>query len=157
MSRRSTIVRIALLTLLATAVAGQEKKPQAKPPHDPGGVAYPVPQPAAPPTPGGPPAGVMSGLARTQAYSASRISSYEKKGGPRDNVWVPATGEESVLADIAGPGAISHIWTTFRGTGRDLILRIYWEGSDHPSVEAPIGDFHGVAMGVDAPLESLPV
>jgi hypothetical protein len=161
MAAKNRTPQIALFVLLSAAIAGtsfsQEKKPQARPPHDPGGVSYPVPQPAAPPALGGPLAGVMAGLARTQSYSASRVSSYERKGGPRDNVWVPATGKEFVLADIQGPGAITHIWTTFRGTGRDLILRIYWEGSGHPSVEAPIGDFHGVAMGVDAPMESLPI
>jgi hypothetical protein len=154
---RRAAIPIFLCLALAGTSGGQETKPQAKPPHDPGGVSYPAPQPVAPPALGGSLSGLMAGLSRTQAYSASRVSSYERKGGPRDNVWVPATGEEFVLADITGPGAITHIWTTFRGTGRDLILRIYWEGSDHPSVEAPIGDFYGVAMGVDAPMESLPI
>ena len=161
MAVRKRMSRIGLLVLLGAAVAAaegiQDKKPLARPPHDPGGVTYPAPQPVAPPALAGPLNGVMAGLSRTQSYSASRVSSYERKGGPRDNVWVPATGDEFVLAEIAGPGAITHIWTTFRGTGRDLILRIYWDGNAHPSVEAPIGDFHGVAMGVDAPMESLPL
>jgi hypothetical protein len=38
-----------------------------------------------------------------------------------------------------------------------LIIRFYWEGSEHPSVEAPIGDFFGVAMNQMAPVESLPI
>ncbi|MBN1442953.1 MAG: DUF2961 domain-containing protein [Planctomycetes bacterium] len=61
------------------------------------------------------------------------------------------------MADIKGPGAITHVWTTFRGTGRDLIIRFYWEGSEHPSIEAPIGDFFGVAMAMDAPMASYPI
>jgi hypothetical protein len=119
------------------------------------------PQPA--PGPVSPPPGVRSlvnpfeGLSRPQRYSASRESSYQRQGGPRDNFWIPTTGEEVPLADIAGPGAITHIWTTHRGDGRDLVIRIYWDGSEHPSVEAPIGDFFGVAMGVSAVMNSAPI
>lgn len=50
--------------------------------------------------------------------------------------------ETRVLADIEGPGAIQQIWlTTANLRWRDLILRIYWDDQEHPSVEAPIGDF----------------
>ncbi|MBU8901436.1 MAG: DUF2961 domain-containing protein [Victivallales bacterium] len=49
-------------------------------------------------------------------------------------------GETFVMADIEGPGAIQSIWLT--GTvGRDLILRIYWDGQETPSVECPASDF----------------
>ena len=99
----------------------------------------------------------MIQLGRSQNYSASRVSSYQRQGGPRDNFWIPTDGEEVTLADIQGPGAISHIWMTHRGGGRDLILRMYWDQNDHPSVEAPIGDFFGVAMGINAPINSWPV
>ena len=30
---------------------------------------------------------------------------------------------------------------------RDLILRIYWDGQEHPSVEAPVGDFFACGWG----------
>lgn len=51
-------------------------------------------------------------------------------------------GEVFTMADIKRQGAIKHIWLTIGGTvGRSLILRIYWDGSDTPSVEAPLGDF----------------
>jgi hypothetical protein len=46
------------------------------------------------------------------------------------------------LADIAGPGAIQHIWmTTFPGNWRRLILRSYWDKEAAPSIECPYGDF----------------
>lgn len=46
------------------------------------------------------------------------------------------------LADIDGPGAIQQIWCTVEPKyWRALILRIYWDGEDQPSVEVPIGDF----------------
>jgi len=117
----------------------------------------PEPGPVPPPSKFGAVQNPMAFLSTSQAYSASRISSYNREGGPRDNFWIPTTGKEVTLAEIKGPGAVTHIWTTHRGGGRDLIVRMYWEGSDHPSVEAPIGDFFGVAMGVNAPLNSVPV
>ena len=51
-------------------------------------------------------------------------------------------GSTTTLMDHEGPGVIRHIWFTFRHTFyRSVILRIYWDGQDHPSVEAPLGDF----------------
>lgn len=117
----------------------------------------PAPRPAPLPERGVLPHSPMLDLTRSQDYSATRVSSYERHGGPRDNFWIPTTGEEITLAEIDGPGAITHIWMTHREGGRELILRIYWEGAKHPSVEAPIGDFFGVAMGVDAPMTSVPI
>jgi len=96
-------------------------------------------------------------LSKPKNYSAARISSYARNGGNLDTIYIPPTGEEITLAEINGPGAIVHIWTTYQGEGRDLIIRMYWDGSDHPSVEAPIGDFFGVAMGLNAPMNSYPI
>src|SRR5438093_3538778 len=46
------------------------------------------------------------------------------------------------LAEIAGPGAIQHIWNTVHPDWwRRLVLRIYWDGEETPSVETPLGDF----------------
>ena len=46
------------------------------------------------------------------------------------------------LADIHGSGVIRHIWLTCAGlTGRNAILRMYWDDSETPSVECPLGDF----------------
>lgn len=62
--------------------------------------------------------------------------------------------EKFVMADIEGPGAIQHIWLTPTGNWRLTILRIYWDDQEHPSVEAPIGDFFGMAYNEYAPLNS---
>jgi len=66
-------------------------------------------------------------------------------------------GEERVIADIEGPGAIQQIWMTPTGTWRTSILRIYWDDQEHPSVECPVGDFFGCGWGKYAQLTSLAV
>lgn len=96
-------------------------------------------------------------LSKPKNFSAARFSSFARNGGNNDTIYVPAGGEEITLADIKGPGAITHIWTTYQGGGRELIIRIYWEGNLNPSVEAPLGDFFGVAMGLDAEMNSFPI
>lgn len=51
-------------------------------------------------------------------------------------------GETLTIMNNAGPGIIRHIWCAFEQVFcRDLILRIYWDGEENPSVEAPVGDF----------------
>ena len=68
-------------------------------------------------------------------------------------------GHASVtLADIAGPGAIQHIWLTVHPTAwRLLILRIYWDNEESPSVEVPLGDFFCNGWGVRSNVSSLAV
>lgn len=57
-------------------------------------------------------------------------------------------GETAILADIHTMGAIKHFWTTNDAVrSRELILRIYWDDSETPSVEAPLADFF--ACGCD--------
>ena len=56
-----------------------------------------------------------------------------------------------VLADLEGPGCIRHLWMTTRPglmVNRSMVVRIYWDGEEHPSVEAPLGDFFGLSHGV---------
>lgn len=46
------------------------------------------------------------------------------------------------MADITGPGAIQHIWLTcFPSNWRHMIIRMYWDDEQEPSVEVPLGDF----------------
>ena len=51
--------------------------------------------------------------------------------------------EPTVLADIEGPGCIRRFWITGNNIGRDVILRIYFDGHPVPYVEAPLNDFFG--------------
>jgi len=66
-------------------------------------------------------------------------------------------GETFTLADIAGSGAIQHIWMTPTGNWRLSMLRIYWDGQDQPSVECPVGDFFASGWGRYSQLSSLAV
>ncbi len=62
------------------------------------------------------------------------------------------------LAEIDGPGAIQHIWlTVFPSFWRFLILRIYWDGEEQPSVECPVGDFFANGWCERCNVNSVPV
>lgn len=70
-----------------------------------------------------------------------------RKGAP---AIVLHPGQEVQLADIEGPGTIRHIWMTMDARPavfRGLVIRAYWDGQSHPSIEAPVGDFFGFAHG----------
>lgn len=90
-----------------------------------------------------------------RAGRCRRFSSYDRSGGNKD-YFTLRPGETLTLADISGSGVIRHIWMTFapvRGVQeallpRKLTLRMYWDGEDSPSVEAPIGDFFGMGHGM---------
>jgi hypothetical protein len=70
-----------------------------------------------------------------------------RKGSP---AWTLKPDETIQLCDIQGRGMIRHIWIT---TARDplnlrsLVVRFYWDGQSHPSIECPLGDFMGFAHG----------
>ena len=66
-------------------------------------------------------------------------------------------GETREIADIDEAGAIQHIWMTPTGHWRFTILRIYWDGQEHPSVECPIGDFFACGWNEYAQVSSLAV
>src|SRR5690625_4851029 len=40
---------------------------------------------------------------------------------------------------------------------RKVVLRMYWDGEEHPSVEAPIGDFFGMGHGITKNYSSAPL
>src|SRR5687767_1956533 len=62
------------------------------------------------------------------------------------------------LAEIQGPGAIQHIWNTVHPQWwRRLVLRIYWDGEETPSVETPLGDFFCSGWCQRCNVSSLPI
>jgi hypothetical protein len=89
-----------------------------------------------------------------------RVSSWDRSGGNDDRVHI-APGESRVIAEIPGPGAITHIWMTLESTEkhylRKVILRMFWDDEQYPSVECPIGDFFGAGHAKTANFVSLPL
>ena len=74
------------------------------------------------------------------------------------------SGETVTLAEIDGPGIIQHIWITVDNKTsdadcfvlRDLVLRMYWDGEETPSVESPLGDFFCCGFGRECIVNSVP-
>jgi len=70
-----------------------------------------------------------------------------RKGSPAKDL---APGETVVLCDVQGPGVIRHIWVTTRSEPvnlRSLLVKGWWDGQEHPSIESPLADFMGIAHG----------
>jgi hypothetical protein len=100
-------------------------------------------------------------LTEPKHFTAQRASSNNPDWNSNDDSQRPIAGETTVLADLQGPGVITHLWMTIAdneyGWPRLLRLRVYYDGSDTPSVDAPVGDFFAVGHGVEAEVESLMV
>jgi len=91
----------------------------------------------------------LPSYARAQNYKSLKQSSYDRTGGNSDR-WPIKPGETFEVFKSDSPGVISHIWFTIAAQGmyhlKELVLRIYWDGNDKPSVETPIGDFFGLNL-----------
>lgn len=102
----------------------------------------------------------LEGLMRSVPGRSLRQSSWDRTGGNRDYISI-GTGEERVIFDADGPAQITHIWCTFASPEtyafRRLLIRMYWDDEETPSVESPIGDFFGVGHGVASHYMSLPL
>ncbi|MHB8519505.1 MAG: DUF2961 domain-containing protein [Limisphaerales bacterium] len=101
------------------------------------------------------------GLTQPKNFTAHRASSNNPDWNSNDDSQRPIPGETTVLADLAGPGVVSHLWMTIADNEyawpRLLRLRVYYDGSEIPSVDAPVGDFFAVGNGAEAEVESLMV
>ena len=85
-----------------------------------------------------------------------------RKGSPCLNDIEP--GETVTLAEMEGPGEINHIWITVDNKTtdadcfvlRDLVIRMYWDDEEYPSVESPLGDFFCCGFGRECAVNSVP-
>src|ERR1700689_1324738 len=93
----------------------------------------------------------MPDVTQKQTYALHRASSKEATGGNTDYRTVNP-GETLALLEADGPGMISHLWFTINDSEpyhlKRIVLRIYWDGEETPSVETPIGDFFGLGLGI---------
>ena len=78
-----------------------------------------------------------------------RVSSTQPEGN-RDYISIEP-GKSAVIFDVAGPGIINRLWVTALCADpswpRMLVIEIFWDGRQKPSVRAPLGDFFGASMG----------
>ncbi|MCC7476031.1 MAG: DUF2961 domain-containing protein [Pirellulales bacterium] len=88
------------------------------------------------------------------------------KNGAQHGLWVETPLEQQfksskrvVVADITGPGTItmihfafpaSHIDKNIKLVERELLIRMYWDGEEQPSVEVPFVDFFCDPAGTKA-------
>jgi hypothetical protein len=89
--------------------------------------------------------------------AGGRVASPLGVGRKGDAVRTIAPGETVVLADIAGPGTIRHIWMTTLAHPkllRGAVVRVQWDDQAHPSIEVPLGEFFGFAHGQTQAFES---
>ncbi|MCC6174488.1 MAG: DUF2961 domain-containing protein [Chloroflexi bacterium] len=102
----------------------------------------------------------LRGLAQPRRHRSRRASTWNRSGENADRVPLPA-GQTISMLEASGAGCVVHIWMTIGSDDplfpRKLVLRMYWDGQEHPSVEAPLGDFFGVGHGMLSHYVSLPL
>ncbi len=103
------------------------------------------------------------------ANPQSRLSSFEnpnsiKGNGGKTNKTAKGNafenmepGETKKLLDIKGEGTIQRIWLTIDHSPvklRSLRLQFFWDGSNKPAVDVPLGDFFGYNLGKQIAFQS---
>jgi hypothetical protein len=100
---------------------------------------------------------VLSGLAGSfleemtclKDARSKRVSSWDRTGGNWDFLNI-SPGETATLADISGAGCIRHVYVTVGNLDRfflrKMVLRMFWDDEETPSVEVPLGDFFGLGF-----------
>ncbi len=97
----------------------------------------------------------ISSISRMRSGRSKRVSSYDRSGGNKD-YYTLGPKEKIEICNIGGPGYIRHIWMTMAPDvpaeehflPRKIVLRMFWDGEENPSVEVPIGDFFGMGHGI---------
>lgn len=83
----------------------------------------------------------VAAIGQDPCKAARAAADLGQKWKVRPCIQIPQKSTVTIM-DTDGPGVIQHIWiTAHRKFHRDLILRIYWDGQEFPSVETPLGDF----------------
>jgi len=102
-----------------------------------------------------------AGLARLKNYSSARVSSGNSYVYSNDDSKRVMPGETLEIANLTGPGMVTHIWVTVAQNEfawpRLLRFRVYYDGHKTPSVDAPLGDFFAVGHGAERDVNSMMV
>lgn len=109
------------------------------------------------------------GLAAIKEGRSRAYTSHAPGGSNYDRITYIQPGDTALIFDVKGPVVINHIWLTFNdarpnwlekggsATPGELVIRMYWDNSNEPAVEAPLGDFFGAGFGIRSEIRSTPV
>ncbi len=97
---------------------------------------------------------MLDQLTQLRSGQSGRISSWAHDGRNSDAWWIEP-GQTRMLADIKGPGKITHLWMTQPNHYRECLLKITWDNARFPSVLCPLGDFFGLGHGIVNSYQSL--
>lgn len=92
---------------------------------------------------------VVSGSPSAAAWLCSPHSSGERTRRCSGTASM-APGAELEIGNLTGPGILRHLRVATHDAVevmRGLVIRAWWDGQSHPSIEAPLGDFFGFAHG----------
>ncbi len=111
----------------------------------------------------------LRGICMERTAKRMRSSSYDRSGGNEDYIRIKPGARACVLNEEQA-GCVTHIWFTMaplinsymtEHLPRKMVLRMFWDHEDTPSVEVPLGDFFGIGHGmlknyVSAPFQMSP-
>lgn len=101
---------------------------------------------------------LLEGITQAKPFVSRRVSSAKEDLSRNLDSRPIEAGQTLTLAELQGPGVITHLWCTVASKdpfySKSLVLRIYWDGHDKPSVEVPLGDFFAVGNAASAEVNS---
>lgn len=82
-----------------------------------------------------------------------------ENGGAKGHAWEHFyKDEDKLLCDFSGCGVVRRIWLTLSDRSVEVLqnvyLKIYWDNAEKPQVDAPIGDFFCMGLGIMKPFEN---
>lgn len=109
----------------------------------------------------------LGNIYKERVGKTMRESSYDTTGGNMDFLRI-LPGETREIFNVSEhAGCITHIWVTMAGARgledkeaclpRSVVIKMYWDHEDTPSVQAPIGDFFGMGHGMTKTFWSTPL
>ena len=102
----------------------------------------------------------LSNLTTLKSFKSMRTSSVDPNFEGNGDARYIAPKDTLLIADLKGPGKITHIWFTIsdneRFYGKKLVLRMFWDNEENPSVEVPLNDFFLQGHGRDVVIDSAP-
>jgi len=75
-----------------------------------------------------------------------RVSSHDTSGENNEEITIPA-GKAITIFQVDGPAVITHLAFKVQSTNpyflRRILIKMFWDNEENPSVEVPFGDFFG--------------